>query len=130
MRYFIGGQQINLSNAEYFGGMTDGWSYEDLYRMPDGTWALHARHFAIPREPTFRSIPEDEAIDWLIAHRISRAQPPAPTQRTMQARTTVPNWLVPREEYFRCGQQIHSGPPPVGQMTELELPRGSIIAAT
>lgn len=36
---------------------------------------------------------------------------------------------MPREEFFRCGKTMVSGPPPTGQQIDLILPEGSVTAA-
>ena len=127
MRAFIEGKWIDFSKYEYFGGMTDGAAYEDLYRTPYGSWSLYTRHIAALKEATLHMIPEEEAIGWVI--RLRHNQEEEVIQGPMRrARSSVPEWVVPREEYHRCGKECRTGPPPMGQQVDLLLSNGSPTA--
>lgn len=78
MHAIIKGQFVNFSQHEFFGGMTDGGSYEDLYRTPGGEWVVHTRRLATAEEPSLRALSEDEAVGWLIELRQSRGRTPVP----------------------------------------------------
>ena len=94
--------------------------FEDLFRMPDGSWSLLTRHIVFLKEPTLQTMPEDDAVAWLITLRqSSRANdPPIGSGRV---RNSVPDWVVPYEEHRSSGRTEWSGPPPLGQVIELKL---------
>ncbi len=127
MHALIQGRLVDFSRHMYFGGMEDRGTYEDLYRGSDGKWVLHTRFLATAEEPTLRTLSEDEAVGWLIELRQSKERGDG-HGLGRQARPSVPQWVVPYEERFRCGQIQHCGPPPIGQQVDLLLPEGSVTA--
>jgi hypothetical protein len=129
MQIFLEGRRVDLSGSEYFGGKTDGYSNQDLYRLSDGSWLLHTRHFAQMIAPALCTLSEDDAVGWLLELRQSQASAGPAIRGQWRARQTVPDTLVGRDvsytEYHRSGKEITSGPPPINEQVELQLPEGS-----
>ena len=122
-----------LKDSDFFGRMGTTKVREDLYRLKSGRWILHRWSPSELSAPEVYEIDTSAAVNWVIELRASALLPTNKLSDTMRELETVPEHVLLPDDYIgrnNRGRMSYTGPPPMGNVTDVTLhPRSDTAIA-